>query len=737
MAESIKKVTEETSSGEKVKSALSSTINKAKQYESVDLSANKNKYNDTAGKDQEVINYVSDNGLMIGMGDNTFSPDGNLTRAQMMQTLYAMEGKPSVGKSSFSDVKGDAWYADAVAWAQKEGIVAGHTDGTFRPDDTITREQMAAIMKKYAEYKGKNVSGHTSVKNFDDGKNVSGYAVEAISWGLDAGLMDASLGNVRPKENATRYEFAKMVKAYDETYTKKTYPETVDPKTVATTPEPEGKLGPATYTDGKNIYVSDGTGEKIYPYPGATGVNPDISGTATDGTTVDPGISGTATDTTKAAYEQANKKALEAIKDIKINDDLGPAITSDGKNTYTVDQQGNQKVYPNKEVETLEVKEPVPEVKSKYKDVSGDVATAANYVSERNIMVGNGEDKFSPEKTLTRAQLIQTLYAMSGKPYTGENNTFKDVNDSKWYGDAITWAQNTGLIAGYTDGTFRPDQAVTKEEMTAILKQYATLSGKNTTGFNVESISGFKDADSGSKYAKDSLAWAQDKGIINETGSKLNPKEDVTRGDLALALMAYDKEYNGGTGKTTGMKAAKTNPVKKVDDAKILNSINARYNTLPRRPYNNLCGGLVCDQLVAQGLIGEDDFHSMGCEQARYFARNGKTSKGYKVIGYPMNKNNDKAQFEKMIADNNGSVDNVVISLAAYSGVGDPEYHNRGAAGHVILISKIEGGNVYFIDNSALTHKQATKMSISEFEQKVFDRYGDGCYMSVITNQKV
>ena len=680
MAESIKKVTKETSSGEKVKSALSSTINKAKQYESVDLSANKNKFNDTAGKDQEVINYVSDNGLMIGMGNNSFNPDGSLTRAQMMQTLYAMEGKPSVGKSSFSDVKGDAWYADAVAWA--------HTDGTFRPDDTITREQMAAIMKKYAEYKGKNVSGHTSVKNFDDGKNVSGYAVEAISWGIDAGLMDASLGNVRPKENATRYEFAKMVKAYDEQYTKKTYPE-----------------------------------------------EENISGTATAGTTVDPKPSKTSTGGTSSSNDKPSTGGVEAIKDVSPTDNNSkPATTSDTKKSST----GNQSSGTTKQsqsVETVDVKE--PEVKSKYKDVSGDVAKAANYVSERNLMIGNGEDKFSPEKTLTRAQLIQTLYAMSGKPYTGENNTFKDVNDSKWYGDAITWAQNTGLIAGYTDGTFRPDQAVTKEEMTAILKQYATLSGKNTSGFNVESISGFKDADSGSKYAKDSLAWAQEKGIINETGSKLNPKEDVIRGDLALALMAYDKEYNGGTGKTTGMKAAKTNPVKKVDDAKILNSINARYNTLPRRPYNNLCGGLVCDQLVAQGLIGENDFHSMGCEQARYFARNGKTSKGYKVKGYPMNKNNDKAQFEKMIADNNGSVENVVISIAANSGVGDPEYGNRGAAGHVILLSKIEGGNVYFIDNSALTHKQATKMSISEFEQKVFDRYGDGCYMSVITNQKV
>ena len=690
MAESIKKVTTETNSEEKTKTAVSSTVNNAKESESVDLSANKNKFNDTAGKDQEVIDYVSDNGLMIGMGNNSFNPDGSLTRAQMMQTLYAMEGKPSVGKSSFSDVKGDAWYADAVAWAQKEGIVAGHTDGTFRPDDTITREQMAAIMKKYAEYKGKNVGGHTSVQNFDDGKNVSGYAAEAVSWGIDTGLMDASLGNVRPKENATRYEFAKMVKAYDEQYTKKTYPE-----------------------------------------------EENLSGSATAGTTVDPKPSKQSTGGTSSSNDKPSTGGVEAIKDVSPTDNTSkPSTTSDTKKSST----GNQSSGTTKQsqsVETVDVKK--PEVKSKYKDVSGDVAEAANYVSERNLMIGNGEDKFSPEKTLTRAQLIQTLYAMSGKPYTGGNNTFKDVDDSKWYGDAITWAQNTGLIAGYTDGTFRPNQAITKEEMTAILKQYATLSGKNTTSYNVEAISGFKDADSGSKYAKDSLAWAQDKGIINETGSNLNPKEDVTRGDLALALMAFDQEYNGGTGKTTGMKAAKTNPVKKVDDAKILAEIENRYKTMHRttpsdRPnYESWCGGLVCDQLTAQGLIGDSDRAREGKNQARTIARGGKTETGYKVVGYEMSESTAKSQFEKMINDNNGTVDNIVLSFDGYK-------KGRSPSGHTCLISKIAGGNVYILDNTGMTYAKgrptATKMSISEFESKYFN-FGVPNYMAVVTNQKV
>ena len=586
-------------------------------YESMELTANPNKYSDVSSENQELVNYVSNNGYMVGTSPDTFDPNGTMTRAQMVQILYAMEGKPSVGKANFSDVKGDAWYSDAVAWAQKEGIVAGHTDGTFRPDDTITREQMAAIMKKYAEHNGKQVSGHTSAKNFDDSKNISGYAVEAISWGLDAGMMDASLGNIRPKDNATRLEMAKMIKAYDDTYTKEAYTETVD-------------MSHETYL-----------------------------------------------------------------------------------NTH-----GNINETPT----------------TKYKDVSSANAETVNYVSDRGIMVGNGTDKFNPDQTLTRAQFVQTLYAMSGKPYTGENNTFKDVNDGSTYSDAITWAQNTGLVAGNTDGTFRPNDTITKEQMAAILKKYGELSNKDLGTYNVQSINTFSDAGSASNYAKDSLAWASQNNIISSNGNSLNPKADVTRMDLANALKAFDENYNNGAGKNNTMVAAKTNPVKKVNDQQILSSIQTRFNGLSGGNYNHRCGQLTCDQLAVQGLIGDGDRVGSGCDQARAIARGGKTSTGYKVYGYEMNSQNARTQFEQMIADNGGSVDNVVVSFAANTGCLGPH-------GHVCLISKIENGNVYLIDDTSFTtnssgNRVATKMSVSDFESNYFGKIGSPNYMAVVSNQR-
>ena len=589
-------------------------------YESMELSANQNKYKDVSSDNQELVDYVSKNGYMVGTGSDTFDPNGTMTRAQMIQTLYAMEGKPSVGKANFSDVSSDAWYSDAVAWAQKEGIVAGHTDGTFRPDDTITREQMAAIMKKYAEHNGKKVSGHTSAKNFDDSKNISGYAVEAISWGLDTGMMDTSFGNVRPKDNATRLEMAKMLKAYDEQYTKEAYTETVD---------------------------------------------------------------------------MSHETSLKT--------------------------QGNIDATPSF-------------VSTKYKDVSSSNAETVNYVSDRGIMVGNGTDKFNPDQTLTRAQFVQTLYAMSGKPYTGENNTFKDVADGSTYSDAITWAQNTGLVAGNTDGTFRPNDTITKEQMAAILKKYGELSNKDLGSYSVESINNFTDSSSASNYAKDSLAWASENGIISTNGTNLNPKADVTRMDLANALKVFDEDYNNGTGKNNTMKVAKTNPVKKVNDAQILSSIQTRFNGLSGGNYNHRCGQLTCDQLAVQGLIGDGDRVGSGCNQARAIASGGRTSTGYKVNGYEMNSQNARTQFERMINDNGGSVDNVVVSFAANTGCLGPH-------GHVCLISKIENGNVYLIDDTSFTtnsngNRVATKMSVSDFETNYFDRIGTPNYMAVVTNQR-
>ena len=189
------------------------------QNENVMLRANTNTFSDVSGNQVNISEYVNSKGLMVGTGDTSFNPNGTVTRAQMVQTLYAMAGKPPVsGDSQFSDVSSDKWYNDAINWAQQNGIVAGYTDGSFKPNQEITREQMLAIMNKYATYCGENTSQANSAFNYSDANNISNYAVAPISWGVEHGMISDNLSNLRPTANATRIELAQMLMRYDQDY---------------------------------------------------------------------------------------------------------------------------------------------------------------------------------------------------------------------------------------------------------------------------------------------------------------------------------------------------------------------------------------------------------------------------------------------------------------------------------------------------------------------------------------
>ena len=189
------------------------------QNENVMLRANSNTFSDVSGNQVNISEYVNSKGLMVGTGDTSFNPNGTVTRAQMVQTLYAMAGKPPVsGDSQFSDVSSDKWYNDAINWAQQNGIVAGYTDGSFKPDQEITREQMLAIMNKYATYCGENTSQANSAFNYSDANSISNYAVAPTSWGVEHGMISDNLSNLRPKDNATRIELAQMLMRYDQDY---------------------------------------------------------------------------------------------------------------------------------------------------------------------------------------------------------------------------------------------------------------------------------------------------------------------------------------------------------------------------------------------------------------------------------------------------------------------------------------------------------------------------------------
>ena len=169
----------------------------------------------------EAVKYVYDKGMMNGVSDTSFAPYSNLTRGMIAQVLYNLEGKPAVSGSAYTDVAADQWYNGAVNWAAKKGIVTGYGDGTFGPMDNITREQMAAILYRYAQYKGYDVSAKGDLTAFTDGNTVSDWAKDAMSWAVGTALFNGKGdGILDPTTTATRAEVAKILMTYCENVAK-------------------------------------------------------------------------------------------------------------------------------------------------------------------------------------------------------------------------------------------------------------------------------------------------------------------------------------------------------------------------------------------------------------------------------------------------------------------------------------------------------------------------------------
>ncbi len=169
----------------------------------------------------EAVKYVYDKGMMNGVSDTSFAPYSNLTRGMIAQVLYNLEGKPAVSGSTYTDVAADQWYNDAVNWAAQKGIVTGYGDGTFGPMDNITREQMAAILYRYAQYKGYDVSAKGDLTAFTDGNTVSDWAKDAMSWAVGTALFNGKGdGILDPTTTATRAEVAKILMTYCENVAK-------------------------------------------------------------------------------------------------------------------------------------------------------------------------------------------------------------------------------------------------------------------------------------------------------------------------------------------------------------------------------------------------------------------------------------------------------------------------------------------------------------------------------------
>ena len=169
----------------------------------------------------EAVQYVYNNELMNGMSATTFETNSTTTRGMIVTMLYRLENEPTAASAGFSDVAEGQWYTDAVNWAAANNIVNGYGDDQFGPTDTITREQMMAILYRYAQYKGYDVTASADLSAYTDAANISSYAVSAMQWAVGEGLINGITDTTLvPGGSATRAQVAAILMRFCENVAK-------------------------------------------------------------------------------------------------------------------------------------------------------------------------------------------------------------------------------------------------------------------------------------------------------------------------------------------------------------------------------------------------------------------------------------------------------------------------------------------------------------------------------------
>ena len=169
----------------------------------------------------DAVQYASQNGLMNGVGNGKFDPEGSMTRAMLVTVLWRYEGEPAEGENTFTDVPNGTWYTDAVAWAAEKGIVGGVGNGNFDPEGSITREQMATILFRYAQKKNIDTSKRGELSGFADSGKVSSWAKDAVQWTVAEKIINGSDGKLLPQGNATRAQVSAILMRFLENIVKK------------------------------------------------------------------------------------------------------------------------------------------------------------------------------------------------------------------------------------------------------------------------------------------------------------------------------------------------------------------------------------------------------------------------------------------------------------------------------------------------------------------------------------
>jgi len=161
----------------------------------------------------EAVQYATEEGLMNGTGDNRFSPDGTMTRAMFATVIHRLAGQPETdGKSPFTDVPDGQWYSKAIIWASANGIILGYGDNRFGLIDNVTREQIVAILYRYAANQGMDIGGQSVLDQYDDAGEISSWALPAMKWAVGCGVISGRSDNeLAPLRSITRAEVAQVL----------------------------------------------------------------------------------------------------------------------------------------------------------------------------------------------------------------------------------------------------------------------------------------------------------------------------------------------------------------------------------------------------------------------------------------------------------------------------------------------------------------------------------------------
>jgi hypothetical protein len=170
----------------------------------------------------EAVKYVSEKGLMVGIGEDEFAPNANITRGMLITIIYRLENPVEDAETAnFTDVPLDKWFSGAVAWGTTNSIVSGYGNGMFGPNDVITREQFAAILYRYSQWKNIETDKTADIGNYADANKVSAWAQTAMDWAVAEGLMRGrSETTLVPEGTATRAEAATLLMRYVEQFMK-------------------------------------------------------------------------------------------------------------------------------------------------------------------------------------------------------------------------------------------------------------------------------------------------------------------------------------------------------------------------------------------------------------------------------------------------------------------------------------------------------------------------------------